>query len=744
MTENGNSTELISGTVEKILYRNNENGYCVLKLGEDGRVTTVVGIMPDIYEGESLEVSGCFDVHSNYGVQFKAASYSRVVPKNAVAVLKYLSAGGIKGIGPATAKKLVHKFKEKTLDILENDPNQIAKIKGITLKNAKSFSQQLKERRSISEIVLGLSNYGIGAEKALTVYGKYGADSVEIVRCNPYCLCGEGLGFTFEFADSVAESLGIEKDSGLRISAGLVFVLRHNLQNGHTCLPRQKLCRVASGMLGCNESRVDDACEEAAYNKQLRIDRIGGREFVFLPNIYEAEKNICRKLLILQQYVYPEDAITEKEISDIESGLSISFDEMQRDAVKSSINSGVLVLTGGPGTGKTTTLNAIIAVMKNRGLKFALSAPTGRAAKRITELTGYEAKTIHRLLEVEWIADEARHRFARNEKNPLDFDVIIIDEMSMVDVCLFDELLKAVRLGGRIILVGDYDQLPSVSAGNVLRDVVESARFKTIMLKKIFRQSLDSLITVNAHRIIAGESPIIDNKSSDFFVLDSNNPLAAARLIVELYTKRLPQAYGFSDGNSIQVLCPSRLKNLGTANLNNMLQQKINPNRSDRNEIQLNGTVFRVGDRVMQVKNNYDIALTDVDGSLSIGVFNGDTGFIDDIDLSQQTVKISFDNKIAEYQFSEMSQIELAYAVTVHKSQGSEFDCVILPLLDFPMQLRYRNLLYTAITRAKKLLVIVGSRQVLSDMIKNDRKTLRYTALCDFLGRDNDGVDRNY
>ncbi|MDO4743127.1 MAG: AAA family ATPase [bacterium] len=389
----------------------------------------------------------------------------------------------------------------------------------------------------------------------------------------------------------------------------------------------------------------------------------------------------------------------------------------------------------------STTLNAIIAVMKNRGLKFALSAPTGRAAKRITELTGYEAKTIHRLLEVEWLAEEGRHRFARNERNPLDFDVIIIDEMSMVDVCLFDELLKAVRLGGRIILVGDSDQLPSVSAGNVLRDIIESAKFKTVMLKKIFRQSLDSLITVNAHKINAGEYPEINNKSSDFFMIESKNPVAAARLIVELYTKRLPQAYDFLDGNSVQVLCPSKLRELGTINLNNMLQHKINPGRDDRKEILFEGTVFRVGDRVMQVKNNYDIELSGDDGSLSIGVFNGDIGFIEDIDFSLQTVNIRFDNKVAEYQFSEMHQIELAYAVTVHKSQGSEFDCVILPLLDFPLQLRYRNLLYTAITRAKKLLIVVGSQQMLIEMIKNDRKTLRYTGLCGFLRGNNDPVN---
>ncbi|MDO4743733.1 MAG: helix-hairpin-helix domain-containing protein [bacterium] len=355
MTENEIVAELIGGTVEKILYRNTENGYCVLKLADDGQVTTVVGIMPDVSEGEMLEVSGYFDVHSSYGVQFKASSYNRTVPTNAVAILKYLSTGGIKGIGPATAKKLVHKFKEKTLEIIENDPRQIAEIKGITYKNAINFSQQLKERRSIREIILGLSNYGIGADKALSVYGKYGADSVELVKENPYCLCEEGLGFTFEFADSIAKSLGIVDDSSLRVSAGLVFVLRHNLQNGHTCLPRQKLCKVTAGMLGCNEVRVDDVCEETIYNRQLKMCRIDSREFIFLPRIYDAEYDICTKLLILQHYVYPEKAVTDKEISDIESGLSIKFDVMQIDAIKGSINNGVLVLTGGPGTGKSAT-----------------------------------------------------------------------------------------------------------------------------------------------------------------------------------------------------------------------------------------------------------------------------------------------------------------------------------------------------------------------------------------------------
>lgn len=721
--------EVISGTVTHIVFSSAETGFTVLELENNGYTETVVGNLKGVTVGEELEITGKYAIHSTYGQQFKAETFVKTLPSGSAAILRYLSSGAIKGIGPSTAKKIVGLFGDSTFDIMENEPYRLAAIKGITLERARQIGEEVSKRKSLRELCLKLCTYGLSADESVTAFKVLGEAVAERIAENPYLLCQQGIDFDFERVDDIAKKLNISEDNLERICAGVLYVIRHNIYNGHTCLPRIKVEDIAVELLEININAVDDAVEELIARKELHNLSIDGQAFVALSEQFNCERYIANRMLTELSLGNREKTVNEKEIDKAGRELGIEFEELQRQAIKQSVDSGIFILTGGPGTGKTTTVNGIIKVLENRGLKVALAAPTGRAAKRMTELCGKEAKTIHRLLEVGTADDGKTHVFVRCERNPLEFDAVIVDEMSMVDVVLFDALLKALRLGTHLILVGDSDQLPSVGAGNVLKDLISSEKFSSIRLNKVFRQAMQSVIVVNAHRIINGEEMELDRKDSDFFMLESKTSEKAAALVTDLCCRRLPEAYGFSPTDDIQVLCPSKKLELGTVNLNNILQQQLNPPTKGVPEIEIKGFILRKGDKVMQIKNNYDIVWEDDDGNVGMGVFNGDVGVLENIDVANRTLTVRFLDRVAEYSGEEVLQLELAYAVTVHKSQGSEFDCVVLPILDFPYPLKYRNLLYTAVTRAKKMLVVVGSRTILKSMAENDRKTLRYSAL---------------
>ena len=731
------SVKEIKGIVEKITYRNESNAYTVAEVRIESESQTVVGVMPFLTEGDEAVFYGTYTVHPSYGEQFKAESFERKTPQNSAAVLRYLSSGTIKGIGPATAQKIVEKFGADTLEIIQNRPQDLAAIKGITLAKAKQISEEYQKQYGVRDIMMMLSRYGVTPDKCLAIYRRFGDKSTDMIKSNPYALCEEGIDFRFETAEDIAEDFSFDKNSELRVSAGVEYVLRKNLANGHTCLPREKLCDVAVKLLECKRDTVEDCCDRLTECFRVKTKTVNGTEYLSIPEYYLAEEHIAARLVSVKRYIDRAVTVDSLEIENVERKLGIEFEDLQKQAIFEAFSSGILVLTGGPGTGKTTTLNAIISLFENRNLDLELAAPTGRAAKRMTELTGREAKTIHRLLEVEW-TDGDKQQFSRNEKNPLNCDVIIVDEASMIDALLFDSLLKALRLSCRIILVGDSDQLPAVGAGNVLNDILSSDIFPSIRLKKVFRQAVKSKIVINAHAIIKGENPDFSSKESDCFFLRRQDRFAVSNTVIELVSERLPNAYGFDPIRDIQVLCPSRLTETGTVNLNNILQSTLNPNTSGKQQLAFKGIYLREGDKVMQIKNNYDLQYRRENGEYGTGVFNGDVGFITDIDKRGGILKVRFDDRIVTYFSEDLGQLELAYAVTVHKSQGSEYDCVVLPLFDVPQKLKYRNLLYTAVTRAKKLLVAVGNDTVWTDMVANDRKTLRYTMLKQFLKEDSD------
>ena len=722
----------VVGTVQRITYRNEVNYYTVAEVKTGKEILTVVGIMPFVTEGDYAEFIGKFTVHATYGQQFAAESFEKKAPENAAAILKYLSAGAIKGIGPATAVKIVERFGEESLNIIQNTPKDLTAIKGISLSKALAVSEEYKKQYGIKDIMLMLSKYRVSPDRCLKIYRRFGDKSTDIIKSNPYTLCEEGLDFGFETAEDIAADMNFEKESELRISAGIEYVLRKNLANGHTCLPRSKFVPVACKLLECKESTVEICCDRLIDCFRIACEVENGEEYLSIPAYNAAEHHIAARLLAVKEFINSAVTVDELEIQNVERSLGIEFEDLQKKAIFEAFDSGILILTGGPGTGKTTTLNAIIKLFEWRDLDIVLAAPTGRAAKRMTELTGREAKTIHRLLEVEWGEGETR-RFARNEKNPLNCDVIIIDEASMIDALLFDDLLKALRLSCRIILVGDSDQLPSIGAGNVLGDILDSDAFPSIRLKKVFRQASKSKIISNAHAIINNEKADFSDKTSDCFFLQRGDKYSSVGAVVELITERLPAAYGVNPLTDVQILCPSRMMDTGTVNLNNLLQERLNPRKKGQQQLSFKGFYLRVGDKVMQIKNNYDLQFKRDNGEYGTGIFNGDVGYITDIDIRGGILKVRYDDKEATYYSEDLGQLELAYAVTVHKSQGSEYDYVVLPLFDVPYKLKYRNLLYTAVTRAKKMLICVGSEKVWEDMAANDRKTLRYTSLRKFI-----------
>lgn len=722
----------IKGTVESVTYRNKDNGYTVIKIKYNNESIVATGTMPFLSEGDVVELHGNYVFHSTYGNQFKSELCEVSVPETQAQILRYLSSGAIKGIGPATAAKIVELFKEEALDVIENEPHRLTYIKGISNDKALSISEQYKMQFGIRDIMMTLSKYKIKPNEAANVFKTLGVKSIDLIKENPYILCNDGINFSFERVDDIAIQFNFKNDNLFRIAAGIEFVLKNNLGNGHTCLPIDKLADVAARFLEVELQLVNETIDIMLDSFRLFKHYFDNTEFVFLPEYAMAEEYICSRIVSILRNNHKLHYITEAELDLVENKLGIKFDLLQINAVNCAMENSLFVLTGGPGTGKTTTLNAIIKIFENRNMSIALCAPTGRAAKRMTELTGKNASTLHRMLEVEW-GNGSKQHFLKNSKNQLDYDVVIVDEMSMVDVCLFKALLEACKLTTRIILVGDSDQLPSVGAGNVLNDLISSEIVPYARLNKIFRQSEESSIINYSHEIINGHIPDGYERSNEFYFIKKNNSQSTLITATELSVERLKNAYGFSPLNNIQVLCPSRKKECGTLNLNIILQDKLNPLKKDGVELTFKGNSFRVGDKVMHIKNDYDIVWESDEGETGAGVFNGDIGFIEHIDVLGRCVKVRYDNKLASYYDEQIGLIELAYAITVHKSQGCEFDCVVIPLYDISPLLRYRNLLYTAITRAKKLIVIVGDSDIFEEMILNDRKTLRYTSLKNLL-----------
>ena len=724
--------ETISGIIKKITFRNEANAYTVAVLKTKTEEITVVGTLPFVNEGDSVDLEGDYTVHATYGEQFKVSSFTQRTPENSAAILRYLSSGAIKGVGPTTAIRLVEKFGEDTLDVIQNHPSDMANLKGISMQKAMQIHEEYQKQFGVRDIMVMLSKYNIAPDRCVGIYRKFGVNAIEIIKSNPYVLCEEGIDFPFELTEEIAVDNQFDMSSELRVSAGLEYVLRKNLYNGHTCLPRNKFISVACKLLGVNDSVAEICCDRLIQCFRLCSEEIDGIEFLSIPEFHNAEEHIAARLCSVKRFINTSVTVDELEIENVENRLGIQFENLQRQAIFEAFESGILVLTGGPGTGKTTTLNAIIKLFENRNLNIELAAPTGRAAKRMTELTGREARTIHRMLEVEW-GENDKPYFNRNEKNPLECDVIIVDEASMIDALLFDNLLKALRLSCRIILVGDSDQLPSIGAGNVLGDILAADVFPSIRLKKVFRQAAQSAIVNNAHAIIRGEEAQFNLQGSDCFFMKRADKYQTLETLVSLVCERLPQAYGVDPLTDIQVLCPSRMMDTGTLNINNVLQSNLNPLTKNKRQLAYKGVYFREGDKVMQIKNNYDITFTKDNGETGSGVFNGDVGYIIDIDIRGGILRVRYDDRVVTYFAEDLQELELSYAVTVHKSQGSEYDYVIIPLCDIPSRLVYRNLLYTAVTRAKKMLILVGDESIWYAMAENDRKTLRYTALQKFL-----------
>ena len=723
----------ISGSVESVTFRNEETGFTVIEVAADGELITAVGILPLVNAGEKVCITGYWDYHASFGRQFKAEMCERSLPETESDLHRYLSSGIIKGIGPSTATKIIEAFGADAFDVLEKHPEKLATIKGISEEKAKTICKSFTEQFAVREIMIKLEKFGMTSGECLSAFKLFGKRAVETVEQNPYILCNQGIGIGFERADAIADRLPFKPENDFRLRAGIIHVISHNLQNGHTCLPRDRIIKPCAEMLETNEDTIEIALDFLLEHRQLVSYEMDGRDFLFLPAVYLAEQSAARKLKMMMDFPPAGRDTLANDIDIIEKSFNIHYEAKQRLAIETAIKKGLLILTGGPGTGKTTTLNGILKIFEQDGLEVSLCAPTGRAAKRMSEVTGREAVTIHRLLEVEWDEND-RQTFKRNERNPLSCNALIVDELSMVDVTLFASLLEALPIGCRLIMVGDSNQLPPVGAGNVLQDMIRAKILPVVELKEIFRQAMQSLIVTNAHKIVNGEMPVLDVKNNDFFFMERNSGTAVVRTITELCATRLPAAYDYSVFSHIQVICPSRKGETGTVNINKMLQEALNPRDGIKNEIVIARKLFREGDKVMQIKNNYDIPWTRDDGEEeSSGIFNGDIGILKEIDQTCSEMLIQFDEKQAVYNFEWAAELELAYAVTVHKSQGNEFEAVIMPMWGVVSQLAYRNLLYTGVTRAKSKMIMVGNKNQVANMVNNDKKSKRYSALYNML-----------
>lgn len=724
MQENLLKTE---GTVDEVIYRNEQNGYVILNLETDSGIITVVGTLGNIVEGERLELSGNYVNNAKYGRQFKAEVCQRMLPTTPEEIRRYLGSGIIKGLGPAMAKKIVAAFGEEALDVIENDPLRLSQIKGLTSDKALYISSEYRKLCGVKTVVEFLQKYGISPMTSMAVWRNYETSSISVIKDNPYILCGSGIDVSFQTADEIARELGIDADDMNRVKAGITYVLRENSFSGHTCLPRVKLAEIVCNELGVSEQVFDCSLEAGIKEGAFVSLAIGQREYIYITEFFDAEDYITTKLSRMLKLSAPLNKDFSDDIAGIEFTENIHYETLQKAAINGCLGNNLFILTGGPGTGKTTTLNAVIQLCKAKKKKLALAAPTGRAAKRMSDLTGEPARTIHRLLEVDF-SKEDKLAFKHNENNQLKADVIVVDEMSMVDVLLFEALLRAVRLDAKLIMVGDSNQLPSVGAGNILRDLISGGHIPMVELKEIFRQAAESLIVTNAHEIVGGNMPELDNRKKDFFFMSCPDENQIPKLIIDLAKTRLPKTYGFSPIDDIQILTPTRIGVAGTKELNRELQLALNPPSRSKKELRFFDVVYRMGDKVMQIKNDYDVVWTKA-GEKGSGVFNGDIGIVTDVDPYNGVITINFDGRIAVYTTEMLSKIEHAYAVTIHKSQGSEYSAVIMPLTSVSKNLLYRNLLYTGVTRAKKILILVGRKQLVYEMVQNNRKMLRYSCI---------------
>ena len=733
-------SESVTGYIDHIIFRNEDNGYTVMVLKgiEDEDELTCVGSFPVVTQGASVELEGNFTQHPVYGKQFQASRLTEKMPEDALAMERYLGSGAIKGIGAALAARIVRHFGEDTLRIVEEEPERLAEVKGISEKKAREIAMQVAEKSDMRKAMMFLQKYGISLNLGAKIYQKYGDSVYSVLQENPYRLADDISGVGFKIADEIAYRIGIHTDSDYRIKSGMIYTLLQATGEGHVYLPKEELFQRAAELLGVDSSYMEKHLVDLAMDRKIIQKEQDGQILIYPAQYYYLELNTARMLQELDIFCPEDEKMVARRIAQIEKETGTVLDEMQKRAVQEAAEHGLLVLTGGPGTGKTTTINAIIRYFEGEGAELRLAAPTGRAAKRMTETTGYEAQTIHRLLELSGMPEDDREgqpiHFERNAENPLDADVIIIDEMSMVDIHLMHSLLMAVTAGTRLILVGDENQLPSVGPGNVLHDIIRSAQFPVVELKKIFRQASESDIVVNAHKINKGEQVELNNKSRDFFFLKRYDADIIIRVVIALIQEKLPK-YVEAKPFEIQVLTPMRKGLLGVDRLNQILQRYLNPPDASRKEKEIGQGLFREGDKVMQVRNNYQMEW-EIRGRYGIaiekgvGVFNGDTGIIRTINDFSETAEIEFeDGRWAEYSFKQLDELELAYAVTIHKSQGSEYPAVIIPLLSGPRMLMNRNLLYTAVTRARKCVTVVGSEETFREMIKNEKQQRRYSSL---------------
>lgn len=725
----------IQCTVEEIVFQNSDNGYVVAKVKNGNEKITIVGTIPYITEGQNLKMTGQWVIHPQFGQQFKVEGCEEMLPATLTGIERYLSSGIITGIGPVTAKKIVEKFGEQTFEILENDISKLREIEGIGEKKIEIIYESYYKQREVKSIMVFLQSYGVTPNQCMKIYKRFGADSISVVKDNPYTLTEEVSGIGFKTADKIARSLGVEINSPYRIQSGIKYIIGEFCALGNTYMPLDKLLKEGTDILRVPEVDIEKNVIESTLDGKIKIETIDGTECVFTLPYYYCELGVTKKILTLVFEQYDRLNIdVDKEIENFETKNGIEFAQSQKEAIRGIVENGVEIITGGPGTGKTTIINCIIGIFESSGLQVVMGAPTGRAAKRMSEATGREAKTIHRLLELGYSADDDMS-FFKDEDSPLECDVLIIDEASMVDIVLMNSLLKAIPVGTRLIIVGDVDQLPSVGPGNVLRDLIDSRCVKVVKLKDIFRQSRESLIIVNAHKINNGEMPLLNEKNKDFFFIKEDEPNHILSTLINLINKRLPSFNeNWDKMKHIQILSPMRKGILGVHSLNAELQKILNPENKNKKEKKVRDVIFRAGDKVMQTKNNYSLKWSRIAGegeNEGIGVFNGDVGFIQDIDEENNALKVVFDEeRLVIYDFVYLDEIDLAYAITIHKSQGSEFPVVIIPSFMGPPMLMNKNLLYTGITRAKQMVVVVGSLKALHFMINNNRSFERYSSLC--------------
>lgn len=733
--------DTIEGYVDHIIFQNRDNGYTVACLISQGEEITCVGNFRFLSEGETIRARGTYIRHPSYGKQFSVNSYESVIPQDSLAMERYLGSGAIKGIGAALAARIVRKFGDDTLRIIEEEPERLAEVKGISDRKAREIADQVEEKADLRKAMMFLQQYGITQTLGMKIYRKYGQEMYGVLKENPYKMAEDIPGVGFKIADEIAARIGIHTDSDYRIRSGILYILLQASGEGHMYLPKEELLKRARDLLGVDQEYmekylIDMSMERKIVIRQIKREHMPVQTAVYAASYYQVELHVAQMLHTLNLQDTVKEEILEEKIERIQTGTGIVLDEKQKEAVKEAVKNGLLIITGGPGTGKTTTINAIIRYFEMEDLDIFLAAPTGRAAKRMTETTGYEAKTIHRLLELSGGPEQAQEnvRFERNAQNPLEADVIIIDEMSMVDIFLMHALLSAVVSGTRLILVGDVNQLPSVGPGSVLKDIISSECFPVVELVKIFRQASQSDIVVNAHKINQGVPVVLDNKSRDFFFLKRYDANVIISIVITLIQKKLPGYVGASP-YEIQVLTPMRKGLLGVERLNLILQQYLNPPDQKKMEKEHGQGIFREGDKVMQIKNNYQLEW-EIRGNYGIpvekgiGVFNGDTGIIREINSFAETLTVEFDeNRFVEYSFKQLDELELAYAITIHKAQGSEYPAVVVPLLQGPRMLMNRNLLYTAVTRARKCVTLVGDEKTFYEMESNRMEQDRYTAL---------------